>query len=164
MITKKKTIIIISICILLTIIYIITPCIKRYFIWQSAKAAISPLTYQIGLTSVVITPCFTTGSPPTCEGGPLCFTLDAGRCTLYSDVTGLPAGGMGSNALFLKTAIAQAGLPPGGQLIAGGTGPTLMDSGVLASYGGCYGCYAKVDIFDKMNNWFDKYVIALFKE
>ncbi|MDO8668571.1 MAG: hypothetical protein Q7K35_05835 [bacterium] len=136
-----------------------------YYFWPEApliKAAQSAggYPYQIGLTNVIVIPCVTTGVPPICTGGTLCNLLDVGRCALYSDVSGSPAGGMGSNALFLITAIAQAGLTSGGQLIAGGMTMTQMDSGVLASAGGCYGCMAKAGFKDKIINWFDKYIIA----
>ena len=70
---------------------------------------------------------------------------------------------MGVNALFLKTALAQAGVTPGGQLIAGGMGPVLMDNGVLAGPGGCYNCLAKLDWkakFKKKTEYLFKYIIA----
>lgn len=109
---------------------------------------------------VIPTPCVTAG---VCAGGTLCFVTDPARCLLYSDVSGIPAGGMGSNALFSKIAIAKAGLTPGGQLIAGGMMLTSMDSGVLASAGGCYGCMAKANFKDKIFHWLDKYIIAGIK-
>jgi len=134
----------------------VTPLIKAT---QSAGG----YPYQIGLTNAIIISCFTSCCAPVCTccaGGTLCMTKDVATCTMYSDVSGSPAGGMGSNALFLNTAIAQAGLTPGGQLIAGGMTMTQMDSGVLASVGGCYGCMAKASLKDKIVNWFDKYIIA----
>jgi len=137
--------------------------------WQNGAQAVGGYPYQIGLTNVIIIPCVTTGYPPICEGGTLCYTLDVARCTGptgHSDVSGTPSGGMGSNALFLNTAIIQAGLTSGGQLIAGGMSPVLMDSGVLASSGGCSGCTAKSGTTDKFFAWFkklDKYIIAGFK-
>lgn len=117
--------------------------------WHKAAQSAGGYPYQIGLTKAVITKCVTTGTPPTCVGAgvppdpiatPLCNTKGPGICTAYSVVSGLPAGGMGTNALFLTTSVAKAGLMPGGQLIAGGMTMTEMDSGVLASAGGCYGC------------------------
>lgn len=132
---------------------------------QAASAAGS-LPYQIGLTNAIVIPCVTTGVPPICTGGTLCSTLDVARCTLYADVSGTPAGGMGMNALFSQIAIAQAGLVSGGQLIAGGLSMTLMDQGVLASAGGCYGCMAKAGRVDKILAWLeklDKYIIAGIK-
>lgn len=137
----------------------------RSFRWHQAAKAAGGLPYQIGLTNVIIMKCFTTVIPPVCAGGILCSTLDIGRCNLYSEVIGTPAGGTGINALFLDMAIAQAGLTIGGQLIAGGLAPVAMDSGVLASAGGCYGCgLAKAGWTDKFFNWLDKYIIAGFKE
>jgi len=46
---------------------------------------------------------------------------------------------------------------PGGPLIAGGMGPTLMDNGVLGGIGGCFGagCVAKeIKPIQKFKNWF----------
>jgi len=137
--------------------------LAEYLRWQNAVKAASAFPYQIGLTKVAIIKCFTTGTPPICEGGLLCYTKDPATCTAYSDVSGAPAGGMGSNALFSNLAMAKAGLTPGGQLISGGMSPVLMDNGVLASAGGCYGCYAKAGIIDNFLNFFD-YIIAGFKE
>ena len=131
--------------------------------WQQATEAAGSLPYQIGLTNVIVVNCVTIGNPPICTGGTLCNTLDVARCVNYADVSGTPAGGRGSNALFLLTAMARAGLTSGGQLIAGGMSPVLMDSGVLASAGGCYGCVAKDNLRDKFLAWFDKYIIAGFK-
>jgi hypothetical protein len=134
--------------------------------WNNAVSAAGSMPYQIGLTKVIIIPCVTTGIPPVCVGGTLCQTLDVGRCSLYSDVSGSPAGGMGSMALFQKIAIAKAGLMPGGQLIAGGMSPVFMDSGVLASAGGCYGCTVKSGTGNRFLAWLeklDKYIIAGFK-
>lgn len=142
---------------------LLTPSVYKEFRWRQAAEAAAGLPYQIGLTNAIIINCFTIGIPPICTGGLLCHTLDVGRCTLYSDVSGTPAGGMGFNALFLNMAIGQAGLTPGGQLIAGGMSPVFMDSGVLASAGGCYGCLAKTGFKDKFFSWLDKYIIAGFE-
>ncbi len=118
--------------------------------WNSASAQAGSIPYQIGLTGVQIIDCYTTGEPPVCTGGTLCHVRDAARCLQYSDVSGTPAGGMGMNALFNKMMIAQAGLTPGGELIAGGMGQTEMDSGILASWGGCAGaCIGKVDTYSR---------------
>ena len=162
---KKNFILIFSgaILVLAFIIYFL-PNIITSWRWQKAAEASAGFPYQIGLTKVVIISCFLTPTtPPLCTGGTLCNVTDPARCLLYSDVSGISAGGMGSNALFLKVAIAKAGLNLGGQLIAGGTSPVLMDSGVLASAGGCFGCMAKANFKDKIFNWIDKYIIAGFK-
>ena len=163
----KKIILIFSgaIFILGLVIYFL-PNITASWRWQKAVEASASLPYQIGLSNAIIIPCFVT--PATvCAGGTLCFVTDPARCLLYSDVSGAPAGGLGSNALFLKTAIIQAGLTPGGQLIAGGMSPVLMDSGVLASAGGCFGCMSKTKAVDKFFAWLnklDKYIIAGFEK
>lgn len=135
---------------------------EKFHLFQGAQA-VGGFPYQIGLTSVTVVPCITTGYPPICEGGTLCFTKDAASCTMYSDVSGSPAGGMGMNALFLNTSVAQAGLTSGGQLIAGGMSNVLMDNGVLASAGGCAGCMAKANKIDKIKEVFD-YVITSFEK
>lgn len=117
--------------------------------------------YQIGLTSTVEIMCIE--NMGDCEPlTSLCGLLDPVRCNAYSDVEGKPAGGMGEGALFLKEAIIEAGLPPEGPLIACGAGPTLMDGGVLASVGGCYGCTARASWKDKALGIYD-YIIAGFR-
>ncbi len=143
--------------------YLGVDLLYRKMEWKIAGQAAGGYPYQIGLTGVVVIPCYTTGTPPVCVGGTLCETLDVARCTMYSDVSGTPAGGMGNMALFLKTALMQAGVMPGGQLIAGGMAPTLMDSGVLAGQGGCYGCVAKETKMEKVKKIF-QYFIAGFKK
>ncbi|NCQ16194.1 MAG: hypothetical protein AUJ11_00495 [Parcubacteria group bacterium CG1_02_44_65] len=160
---NKIIVFIVILLILLVLIFVISPKALANWRWRQTAQAVGGLPYQIGLTKVAIIQCITTGNPPICAGGPLCATLDVARCTAYSEVNGTPSGGMGANALFLNTAIAQAGLTPGGQLIAGGLSPVLMDQGVLASAGGCYGCVAKQGLADKIFAWLDKFIIAGFK-
>lgn len=164
--TKGKIFILIFGGAVLALVFIIyfLPGMVTSWRWQKVAEASAGFPYQIGLTKVVIVPCVTTGTPPICTGGTLCNVTDAARCALYSDVQGMMSGGMGNNALFLKTAIIQAGLTPGGQLIAGGMSPVAMDNGVLASAGGCYGCMAKAGFGDKIFNWLDRYIIAGFKQ
>ena len=159
MFSKKKILLFACVLILGIFVYVFTPKVEHYLTWKRAVKAAGGFPYQIGLVNVVITPCATTGTPPVCTGGTLCYIKDAATCLNYSDVSGTPAGGMGSNALFANTAISQAGLISGGQLIAGGMGPTLMDSGVLASAGGCAGCAAKADLTDRIAGWL-KFIIA----
>lgn len=130
--------------------------------WKMAVEAAGTMPYQIGLTNVTMIKCFTIGTPPVCNGGTLCYTKDPATCVNYYDVTGAPAGGMGSNALFSVSQTSMAGLYPGGQLIAGGMSPALMDSGVLASAGGCSGCIAKNTFWDSAKGKF-KFIIAGFK-
>ncbi len=160
---NKIIVFIVLLLVLLVLIFVISPKALSAWHWRQAAQAAGGLPYQIGLTNAIIVNCVTTGYPPVCTGGLLCSTLDAARCTTYSEVSGTPAGGMGTNALFLTAAIAQAGLMPGGQLIAGGMSAVLMDQGVLASAGGCYGCVAKNNLTDKIFNWLDKYIIAGFR-
>lgn len=162
MFTKKK----IFWAILVILIFILVFWLSFYVIkYRNAVQASSGFPYQIGLTDVIITKCVTAGTPPTCVGAgtppdpiatPLCNTKLPAVCTVYSVVSGKPAGGMGSNALFLNTAITATGLTPGGQLIAGGISAVLMDNGVLASTGGVF--YA---LAGKINQAID-YALALF--
>lgn len=163
---KKGKIIYVSFFIIISsfLVFNYAPSISNYLKWRvisnQAVEASAGLTYQIGLKNVIMIKCFTTGTPPICAGGTLCYTKDPATCTNYYDVSGTPAGGMGANALFSITATSMAGLSPGGQLIAGGTSPVLMDNGVLASTSGCSGCTAKAPSFlMKIKNSFD-YIIA----
>jgi len=153
----------IGIIIVLTAIgFAVYPLAGRQIASRYIAKAAGSMPYQIGLTQVLETPCVEVSGD--CEPLiTLCGTLDPVRCELYSFVIGTQAGGMGNQALFLNAAIAQAGLTPGGQLIAGGMGPTLMDSGVLASAGGCYGCMAKANMLDKIGGIYD-YIIASFRD
>jgi hypothetical protein len=134
--------------------------------WQKAVQAAGSYPYQIGLTNVVIVKCFTTTPPPKCNGGLLCNLKDFATCTTYSEVSGSQAGGMGTKAIFLNTAISQAGLMAGGQLIAGGMMDSQMDQGILASAGGCSGCglgKADSNLFDRIAG-VTSYIIAGFKD
>jgi hypothetical protein len=165
---KNKFTILFSTILLLSIIigiFLLPKSISSWR-WNMAAEAVGSMPYQIGLTNVMITNCFITGEPPICTGSILCstFHIDVARCLNHSDVNGKPAGGMGNEALFLNTAIAKAGLTPGGQLIAGGLSMVAMDQGVLASAGGCFGCVAKDSAKDRIFAWLDKYIIAGFKQ
>lgn len=137
--------------------------------WNNVVSAAGNMPYQVGLTNVIIMPCFTVGTPPLCTGGTLCNTIDFADCTLYSDVNGKAAGGSGQPPLLLsKPAIRASGLKDGGQLIYGGTTNSmyLSPKAVLASSGGCFGCMAKSGTIDKIMAWLekiDKYIIAGFK-
>jgi hypothetical protein len=166
---KRKILIIFGFFMLLAVgAYFFIVNSGKFHLFQGAQA-VGGYPYQIGLTNVTVVQC----QPSCCstagcrccigEPGTLCPTiLTEAQCVLYSDVFGSPAGGMGSNALFLTKNIALAGLSSGGQLIAGGMSPVLMDNGVLASVGGCAGCIAKTDKIDRFKEVFD-FVIALFK-
>lgn len=150
---RKKIILAISVL----IIVVGVPILADYYLWRKAEAAAVAMPYQIGLTNVVITPCFIAYGK--CVGAPLCIASGTDRCAGWSSVIGTPAGGMGASALFSAKAIAMAGLTAGGQLIAGGMGPTMMDQGVLASAGGCSGC-SLASRTDKTMNWLSKFSIA----
>jgi hypothetical protein len=161
----KKTVFVIFI---IPLLYIFLNITVMDLYWHEARAAVSAIPFQLGLKYAVILPCFTTGKPPTCEGGPFCFMKDAGSCSLYSDVSGTMAGGMGSEALFLKTAIAQAGAVSGADIIAGGMERLFMDNGILASRGGCAGCtgLTKVDRLAKLAGYFNRinnFIVSIIK-
>ncbi len=161
---NKKRITYISLVLIIAFFVFFGPRIKNYIGWEMTEAVIATggFTYPIGLNNPSEIPCFTTGSPPVCTGGTMCYTLDPGRCTFYSDVSGVQAGGAGSMALLQKTALRTAGITPAGGLIAAGTGPTLMDSGPLAGPGGCYNCFTKENFLRVVKDKI-KYIIAGFK-
>jgi hypothetical protein len=164
----KKLLIVVFI---IPLLYVFLNLFAFSMFWNEARAAISNIPYQMGLKYARILPCYTTGKPPVCVGGTLCPTRDAARCLLYSDVSGTMAGGMGMNAIFLKTAIAKAGLVPGADMIAGVMSPVMTESGILASWGGCSGCtgagIVKAENYSKLIGYLNKinnFVISGFKE
>lgn len=164
---NKKIYILIIFILIIGIFYFISPYLSKQINWHLAKKAIAEggYTYQIGLTNVTMLKCVTTVIPPVCEGGMYCYLKDVGTCSLYTDVQGKPAGGQGTGGLFSAFALAQAGVMPGGQLIAGGFSPTFMDQGVLAGAGGCYNCLtAKSNKIDRFLAWANKYIIAGFRQ
>jgi len=141
--------------------------ISLFFVWfvpdflnyRKITAAAGGLTYQIGLVNALVTPCtLTPTTPPICTnmvdplGTAICATKDQATCSLYTFVSGTPAGGMGNTALLQTAVVSRIGLTSGGQLIAGGTSPVLMDNGVAASFGGTFMAVARP--IDKMINWF----------
>lgn len=140
--------------------------VNDYLEWQSTKDAVAAggYPYQIGLTGVTVIPCTVSCNGSCCMGGSLCSVKDPATCTMYSYVQGTPAGGSGNQALFLKTALSQAGVSAGSQLIAGGMGPTMMDSGVLGGPTGCYNCMAKKENFWEKTKRAVDYMIAAVKE
>jgi hypothetical protein len=146
---------------------IIYPLAWQQIAWrQATKAAYG--SYQVGIINATVTQCELSCCSPAgcrcCTGGTLCSTITTeAECILHSDINGTKAGGKGNNILESNINIAAAGLSSGGQLIAAGMGPTLMDSGVIISRGGCSGCTAKADVWDKIGGVYD-YIIASFKE
>jgi hypothetical protein len=168
MLTKKKILLLISVLIASVLIYVFTPWVASYFRWQRAIKAASSFPYQIGLTNTQITWCVVSCNDSCCQGArgdqtatALCNTKGPGVCANYAYVSGTPAGGMGSGALFPITMMGEAGVSTGGQLIAGGMGPTLMDSGVLAAIG-CAGsgCAFSFNFKNKIRDWFYNFIIA----
>lgn len=162
----KKRIILLVVGLLIAVFLIFVIFSSPSASYNGAAEASAGLPYQIGLTNALITKCVVSCNGGCCMGmggaGALCSVKDPASCSLYSEVSGTPSGGMGKNALFSNVAIAKAGLVPGGQLIAGGMSPAAMDNGVLASAGGCFGCSAKQNLSDKIFALFDKYIIAGF--
>lgn len=173
-IRKKILVFGLGVFLVFSFFYFLNPRVENYTRWNRTAEAVGGFPYEIGLTGVAVIPCLTSGVPPVCFGGVLCATLDPARCNLYSDVSGTPAGGAGTNALFLKASLTQAGVIPGGQLIAGGMSPVFMDSGVLAGMIGCVGvgCIANKEnesryaIINNTRSWIDavKFIIAGKKE
>lgn len=160
---KKKIAIILSVILFLAGIWAIYAKNHRNSHWSQAAEAAGGFPYQIGLTKISVLPCVPNPFPPICTGGPLCFTLDVGRCSMYQNVVGTPAGGSGMMALFTTASLTQAGVNPGGSLIAAGMGPTQMDNGILAGQAGCVGC-TMAEAKKEDQGWLDKYIIAIFKQ
>ena len=137
---KKKRYLIILFIVFFVIISAIG--LPIYYEWQEVKNNVAKAelvtTYLIALVGVNVIPCFTTGVPPVCNGGALCYTKDAATCTLYADVSGMPFTPMGNGGVFLKTDLAKAGVVPGGYLIAGGISPVFIR--FVAGIKGCAGC------------------------
>lgn len=164
----KKKIILLVVGLMIAVFLIFVFFGSQSASYNGAVEASAGLPYQIGLTKALITKCIVSCNGGCCMGmggaGELCSVKDPASCSLYSEISGTPSGGMGKNALFSNAAISKAGLVHGGQLIAGGMSPVAMDNGVLASAGGCFGCVAKQNFFDKTFFLFDKYIIAGFKK
>ncbi len=162
--SQKNKITLFIIALFFIVGYFSTPAIKQKYAIIKATNAAGGFPYQIGLTNVIVAPCVFIPEPPKCVVGPLCMTLsDPAICNMHAEVFGTPAGGMGNNALFLKTSLATAGVTSGGQLIAGGISNVLMSSGVLGGPTGCVGCVATkesernfvlLEIFNNLKTYF----------
>jgi hypothetical protein len=159
---KSKIFLVTIFCLL--IIYLFLPTILDFAKWKAVANAGFGCVWQFGQTGVVVTPCFTTGEPPTCEGGPLCFQLDAAQCAFFADVKGVPAGGNGAEELLPEAGIVEAGLTSGGQVLGCMTSPVTTELGnvVFASAGGCYNCALMSERTVKMANFIEKYFIPDF--
>jgi hypothetical protein len=179
MVKRKKVIWSVSVVLIIIILFFSGIRLNNWIEWKMAVAEMIPLNIQLGLTKVVITPCFPSCYNPSgkalCCGPPIGNCIFAvpkeggyeRTCPLFSDVQGLMAGGMGNNALLSNVAIAKAGLVNSGELIYGGTtnNMSMMSGGensVLASWGGCYNCLSKVNLKDQIIEKF-KFVITSFK-
>lgn len=139
--------------------------------WSQAVSAAGAMPYQIGLTNTQMVKCTVSCNGGCCIGsgirGELCSAKAPGICASYSEISGTMAGGSGDSALFSNiTQIPMSGYKPGDSIIAGGMTMTEMDSGVLASPGGCAGCTAKAGMVERIFSLiekFDKYIIAGMK-
>jgi coenzyme F420-reducing hydrogenase gamma subunit len=163
--TSKRKKILATLSVLVIVFgYFLVPQLSEYIRYKKAAKAASSFPTILGLTKVVMVPCVVTLG--VCVGGTTCNTKPPGACTAYTEVTGVPAGETGNLGLFLTTSLGTAGVTPGGSLIAGGISPVLMDSGVVAGFGGCFGqgCITKRNIFDKAEELVDKYFVAIFKK
>lgn len=144
--SKKKILFSILFLIIVSVL-VITPDIIKY---NKAVKATSAFPYEVGLTNVVVTPCVP--AVAVCTGATLCNSLDVARCSMYSDVTGTQAGGMGMEVLLSQMTIGQIGLVPGSSLIAAGLAPNMMDGGPAASIGGT--TMGIMRVVDKLKQWF----------
>ena len=161
--------------------------------WQMAEDLLAGSAFPVepGIMTSIHIPCFTTGTPPVCAGGQTCSTKTVADCVLYTDVSGtlavainselVPkdiilanaesynqdtvelAQSMATNYLFSNINMGMAGLIPGADLIAGGMSPTMMDSGPLASWGGCANCVKSEGIIDKTKEKFKVFAAMLKK-
>ena len=121
---SKKRIIWTIVCVVVvsSVIWIVPNVIK----YRKSVNASGTLTYQAGWTNSIIIPCVTTGSPPVCtssnttnpESVVCCGLKTVAQCPLYSYVSGVQSGGMGSGALFPNTSITEAGLVAGASVIS----------------------------------------------
>ncbi|MCK5416569.1 hypothetical protein KAI92_04030 [Candidatus Parcubacteria bacterium] len=167
--TNKKLLKIFSIsgfCFLLIIGIYFIPKIALEARWnilaKQAKAS-GGGAYQIGLIGTTQIQCIQSCCTPTCTccaGGTLCITKDVATCAMYSEISGMQAGGMGTMALFSQTATGMAGYKMGDDIIAAGMSMTQMDNGVLATPGGCSGCIGKLDTSEKFVMWLSDFFIA----
>ena len=177
----KKLIKYLSGIVIVIIIFFSGIKINNWIEWEMAVDAAGTMPVQLGITKAKVIKCFPSCQTPagvaTCcapqTGNCLLFvpgingTYDTG-CMLFSEVSGVQAGGMGNNALLSNMAIGQAALTSGGQLIYGGTinNMSMMALGapnmVLASAGGCFGCVAKVGLINNIKEKF-KFIITSFK-
>jgi len=139
--------------------------VDKYANLQLGREVVAGMTYptELGLINVTVMGCqpsCCTGSICTCcSNGSLCLSDTAPLCP-RATVTGIPTGGDGDKGLFLKTSLAAAGISQGGQLIAGGMGITMMDSGTLAGNGGCVGSGCSAINIESKNLW-DKSRLAI---
>lgn len=113
------------------------PVIAEVVNFRKTSNAAGALPYQVGITNAVLIPCVGLVVCPS----PMCNAKHTGSCPpsvpAFFEVTGMSAGGTGMPDIVLSSmVVAKIGLTPGGQVIAGGLGPTLMDGGVAASLGG----------------------------
>jgi hypothetical protein len=129
--------------------------------WKMTEDLIakSGFTTEVGCIGAQETPCVPCTppacEPPLCLGGEMCLTLDVVRCALYSEIIGVQTGPQPCHNLFLKASTKAAGLIPSASYIAAGMGPTMMDQGPLASWGGCVNCYAQNE-----SKWKQKFAVA----
>jgi len=154
----------------LTLIAIILVSGYYYYLpkvrWQKGAQAAGGYAYQIGLTGTKQIFCTISCNGGCCTGGSLCTVKAAGICTTYSEISGTMSGGSGTMALFSMTQTSMAGYKPGDSIIAGGMTMTEMDSGVLATPGGCSGCgmgKADSNLLDRIAN-IAVYIIAGFRD
>lgn len=131
----RSSIAIIGFALIFGLSFVLTPY-GRFAINKKAVAS-SGLPYQVGLTNVVLVPCVWVVASGVCTGGTLCPMVDPAQCNLTTDIAGTPAGGMGSEITLSTVAVSMIGVVPGGQIIAGGIGPTMIN--VAAGMAGKWG-------------------------
>ena len=120
---------------------------------------------ELGIMNVVLIPCAPSGGGCQGLGAVLCPRATA--CATTQEVKGAMAGGSGNMALFSNIMIGQAGVSPGGSLLACVSSPTMTDGGTLAGVGGCTGpgcAMIKKDPIERTIDWFKDIFIAGSRE
>lgn len=141
---------------LVGLIFLVLLLAPDFIKYRGVVRATAAFPYEVGIMNAIVVQCTPVTPPGICTGMGLCSTLTVAQCALHSDVSGMQAGGMGSDVLLSQTTIGQIGLAAGGSVIAAGLSPTLMDGGPAASMGGA--TLGLMRYVDKILTWFERIV------
>ena len=106
---------------------------------QKARADSIGFPQQFGLTNTASIRCVPIQPTGNCPNHPLCALKPNNICGQYTVITGVPAGGDGSEIILNSTQLATIKYKSGDSIIAGGLSNALLQ--VVAAPGGCYGCH-----------------------